>query len=178
MSKQTEAPISEIADKGLETGEDLVSKSQLKRDSLALQDLGKKLSTLNAEQLDTMPLNEKLRDAINLAQKISHKRGALKRHYQFIGKLLRSINTESIMQAVAEIEQSHNSTVQSFKALEHWRDQILENGDDVIQQYCEQHEQTDRQKLRQIWRNYQQAKDENKKTRFSRQLFRELRDNL
>jgi len=176
MSKQTEASISPSAEDDLDD-EELISKSQLKRDSHALQDLGKKLSSYNAEQLDTIPLDDKLRDAIELAQKLSNKRGALKRHYQFIGKLLRAIDAEPIIKAVDNIEQGHKNNVESFKVLEHWRDQILQVGDSAIQDYCQQHDTGDRQKLRQIWRNYQQAKDDSKKTRFARQLFKELRDN-
>ncbi len=175
MSKQTEAPIAGLTQDDLEE-EEWISKSQLKRDSLALQDLGKKLSALNAEQLDSIALNEELRDAIELAQRLSNKRSALKRHYQFIGKLLRAIDAEPIIQAVEEIENNHRNSVQSFKLIEHWRDKILEQGDSAIHEYCLQHESADRQKIRQIWRNYSQAKNETKQTHFARQLFKELRD--
>ncbi len=176
MAKQTEAPIEESSAENLEENPQWVSKSQLKRESHALQDLGKKLSSLNEDQLNTIPMEERLRDALQLAQKLNNKRGALKRHYQYIGKLLRSMETDPLIQAVAKIEQNHQHSVQAFKRLENWRDEILEKGDAAIQAFCQQHEGSDRQKLRQLWRNHQQAQSEAKKTHAARQLFKALRE--
>ena len=175
MSNETEASIVDNK-KDIGVDEEWVSKSQLKRDSEALKLLGKKLCTLNSEQLARVPLDNKLQDAINLAHKLSNKRGALKRHYQFIGKLLRSIDAGPIQKAVADLEQSQLKTVQHFRSLENWRDRILEEGDPAIQEYCEQHQQSERQNLRQLYRNFQQAKDEKQKTRFARLLFKVLRN--
>lgn len=176
MSNEIEASIPENK-KIMPADEELVSKSQLKRDSEALKQLGKKLSVLNNEQLAKVPLDDKLRDAITLAHKLSNKRGALKRHYQYIGKLLRSIDAEPIQKAVDEFEEIHTNSTQSFRKIEQWRDRILTEGDQAIQEYCELHTDADRQNLRQICRNHQHANDESKKTRFARMLFKALRDN-
>lgn len=175
MSRETEAP---FLDPALDTEENVewVSKSQLKRDSEALKALGKKLCALNAEQLAKVPLDEPLQDAITLAHKIANKRGALKRHYQFIGKLLRSMDVEPIQKAMDEIEQISQGNKQAFKMVEHWRDRILGEGDPAIHEFCQQHDKADRQKLRQLWRNHAQCKDENKQTVLARELFKELRD--
>ena len=56
---------------------DVVSKSQLKRDSQAIQDLGKRLATLSAAQLARIPLDEPVLEAIALAHRIQNKRSAL-----------------------------------------------------------------------------------------------------
>lgn len=175
MSKETEAEILTDSTE-IDSEDEFTSKSQLKRDSNALKDLGKKLASLNPEQLEKIPLNDKLLDAIHLAHKLSNKRGALKRHFQFIGKILRSIDADPILQAVAEIDDKDKNNVQAFKLIEHWRDRILTEGDAAIQEYCHQHENADRQKLRQLQRNHQQAKDDHKKTRFARLIFKEIRD--
>lgn len=175
MGKETEAPIlSNMSDS--EPDHDIVSKSQLKRDSEALKKLGKKLTTYNAEQLATIPLSDKLLEAIDLAHKLSNKRSALKRHFQFIGKILRSIDAAPILQAVAQIDDKDKTNIQAFKLIEHWRDRILFEGDTAIHDYCNAHKNADRQKLRQMWRNYSQTPDEIKKTRIARQLFRDIRD--
>ena len=152
-----------------------ISKSQLKRDSKALQDLGKKLSEYNAEQLGRVPLEPNLLEAIQLAQKLGNKRGALKRQFQFIGKLLRGIDAEPIIEAVEAIEAAQANSVQHFKSLERWRDRILLDGDSAINDYCGEHPSADRQKIRQLYRNHVQA-SEDKKTRFARMLFKELRE--
>ena len=154
-----------------------VSKSQLKRDSKALQDLGKKLSTYNDEQLARIPLDHDLLDAIHLAHKLVHKRGALKRHFQFIGKLLRNTDAEPIIAAVTAIEEQDRINNQRFHRLEQWRDEILEHGDAAIQQLCAQHPELDRQHLRQLWRNHQRAPAD-KRPQVARQLFKELRDSV
>ena len=102
MKHQTEAQISHKADQ-IEDDEDWISKSQLKRDSKDLQNLGKKLASYKPDLLAKVPLDDKMLDAIALAHKLSNKRGALKRHFQFIGKVLRSIDVEPILTAVAAI---------------------------------------------------------------------------
>lgn len=172
MRTQTEAP---IEDTDIESDEDIeiISKSQLKRDSQALQDLGKQISHYNAEQLSRIPLDEKLKDAIALAHKLANKRGALKRHYQYIGKLLRNVDVEPIFQAVDLIEDRDQRSKLVFKKLENWRERILNEGDTAINECCSQYPELDRQQLRQLWRNHKQAKDE-KKSQIARQLFREL----
>lgn len=152
-----------------------VSKSQLKRDSKALQDLGKKLAQLNADQLARVPLDTPLLDAIALAHRLANKRGAQKRHFQYIGKLLRSGDATPIIQAVADIEAEQNRSAQQFKSLEHWRDRLLSEGDAAIEDFCRQHPQADRQQLRQIYRNHEHAA-EDKKSRFARMLFKALRE--
>ena len=150
------------------------SKSQLKRDSKALQELGKKLSRLNPDQLAQIPLNAPLEDAIALSHKLANKRGALKRHHQYIGKLLRNTDATAIIESVQAIEDAQANSVQVFKNIERWRDRILQEGDSAIQEFCSQHEFGDRQKLRQLYRNHGQATDD-QKIRFARLLFQELR---
>jgi ribosome-associated protein len=177
MKHQTEAQFSQNKDE-LEDDEDLISKSQLKRDSKDLQLLGKKLAALNPEQLERVPLDEKLLDAIALAHKIANKRGALKRHFQYIGKILRSIDVEPIISAVEDIEDSDNSAKLNFKKVEYWRDRILSEGEAAVNAYCDQQAQADRQKLRQLARNLKQANTEDKKTRFARQIFKEVQASL
>jgi len=177
MTQQTEAQISSSAD-ALNEDEDWISKSQLKRDSKDLQKLGKKLAALNAEQLAKIPLQDNMLDAIALAHKLSNKRGALKRHFQFIGKLLRATDVEPIIEAINRIEDADNQNKLHFKKLEYWRDRIVAEGDDAIDACCDQHADADRQKLRQLARNFRNAVNDDKKSRFARQLFKALQDSI
>ncbi len=151
-----------------------VSKSQLKRDSKALQDLGRQLAGYNTTKLATIPLDDSLKDAIALAQKLHNKRGAQKRQFQFIGKLLRGMDVEPILEAVDRIENADRHDKIRFRLSEQWRDRILAEGDPAIHAVCEAYPALQRQELRQIWRNWQQAKSDEKKTRYARALFREI----
>lgn len=53
-----------------------VSKSEIKRDAEALKDLGAELVDLGKNALERMPLDEDLRTAIELAQKIKKEAAA------------------------------------------------------------------------------------------------------
>lgn len=79
------------------------SKSQRKRDAIALQDLGAQLVSLTAAQLNRIALPEELLEAVRTAQAISQ-RGGRKRQLQYIGKLMRRIDDpESIRIALATV---------------------------------------------------------------------------
>ena len=155
-----------------------VSKSQLKRDSQAIQDLGKRLVALSAEQLARIPLDEPVREAIALAHRIQNKRSALKRHYQFLGKLLRARDTETIFAALAEIDNESQQSIQKHHRAERWRDRIIEEGNDAIEALLAELENADRQKLRQLWRNHQHAKSDAKRVQHSRLLYKEIKQTL
>jgi len=157
---------------------EIISKSQLKRESLDIQKLGKRLTTLTAAQLDQIPLDEPVLEAIALAHKIQNKRAALKRHYQFLGKLLRARDTDEIFAAVERFEHTSQIEIQRHQQAERWRDQILEQGFDAIEAFLDQHSTGDRQRLRQLWRNYSGAKTEAKKTQPARLLYKDIKQIL
>lgn len=151
------------------------SKSQLKRESHDIQKLGKRLVELSAGQLARIPLDTPVLEAIELAQKIQNKRSALKRHYQFLGKLLRARDTEAIFAALALIEQSSNVQIQRHHRAEHWRDEIVAQGFEAIEAYVEQQGTADRQKLRQLWRNLSSAKTDARRIQITRLIYQEVK---
>ena len=76
------------------------SKSARKRAYLALQQLGEELITLRDDDLETVPLDADLLEAVQEARRI-RKRGALRRQKQYIGKLMgRLDDPEPIRQAL------------------------------------------------------------------------------
>ena len=155
-----------------------VSKTQLKRESHAILDLGKRLVALPAEQLARIPLDEPVREAIALAHRIQNKRSALKRHYQFLGKLLRARDTDSIFDALAEIDHSSQHSVQLHHRAERWRDRVIEQGNDAIDALVAEITHTDRQKLRQLCRNHQNAQTDAKRIQHSRLIYKEIKQSL
>lgn len=71
------------------------SRTQRKNASLELQKLGEALLDLRSGPFDALPLPELLRDAIVEAKRLtSH--GAKRRQLQYIGKLMRRLDEESI----------------------------------------------------------------------------------
>ena len=155
-----------------------VSKSQLKRDSQTLQDLGKRLVSLPGEHLAGIPLDDALREAVDLARKIQNKRSALKRQYQFIGKLLRATDPEPIYAALAALDHQSQQSIQKHHQAEYWRDRIIEQGDSAINELLNEPPDADRQKLRQLWRNHHNAKTDAKKIQHSRLIYKEIKSTL
>lgn len=152
-----------------------VSKSQLKRESHALQALGEELVELPAAKLETIPLPEELAEAVALARRIKA-RGGRKRQLQYIGKLMRKLDEAPIRQAMEQLNsESARETAQLHK-LERWRERLLDEGDSALAELLEKYSTADRQHLRQLMRNAQREKKQNKPPKSARELFRYLRD--
>ena len=83
-----------------------VSKSEIKRDAEQLKKLGAKLVELTQTNLEKIPLDETLLDAVELAQRLQKE--AKRRQLQYIGKLLRNIDVEPIQEALDKLENKHN----------------------------------------------------------------------
>ena len=73
---------------------DRPSKSQVKRDMLALADLGKQLVGLSPERLRQLGLPDRLHEAIRLAQRTTAREG-LRRQIHYVGKLMRNDNVDA-----------------------------------------------------------------------------------
>ena len=78
------------------------SKSARKREYIALQKLGEELITLQPSELDNLPLDESLLEAVLEAKQIKA-HGALRRQKQYIGKLMRHIDPEPLRIEMAKL---------------------------------------------------------------------------
>ena len=85
------------------------SKSQLKRDASALQDLGVRMSLLKPKQLMSLDLDEVLVKAIEDYIVLPNSYAARKRHAQYIGKLMRGRDYEALLRAVEDLENPRNT---------------------------------------------------------------------
>lgn len=88
-TNQTEAPEQERP-----------SRSARKRQALALQQLGVRLTLLKPAQLQQLSLPEQLLAAVLEAQRL-RSRAALARQRQYIGKLMRTLDPEPIARALS-----------------------------------------------------------------------------
>ena len=79
------------------------SKSERKREHLALQKLGEALIPLQEQDLRAMDLDEELLEAVLQAKRIS-KRGALRRQKQYIGKLMGRLDPEPVRTALRQVK--------------------------------------------------------------------------
>ena len=76
------------------------SRSARKREALALQELGVRLTLLKPAQLQQLPLPEQLLEAVLEAQQLKS-RAALARQQQYIGKLMRALDAAPIARALS-----------------------------------------------------------------------------
>ncbi len=153
------------------------SKSQLKREVNALQDLGTAIVKLGAKDLTKIPLPDKLADAIREARRLnSH--SALRRQMQYIGRLMRDIDPEPIQQALDAIRLCGQQSAAHFHAIEQWRDRLISEGQPALNEFIGQHPQADRQQLRQLMLNAIKETKLEKPPKSARNLFRLLKEIL
>jgi ribosome-associated protein len=153
---------------------DRPSKSALKRQMTALQDLGVELVALSAERLKKIEMPDTLRDAIRDAQRFT-KHEAKRRQMQYIGKIMRGVETAPLQAAIDEIKGVSAAANIRQHQLERLRNRLLED-DAVFGEIAHDYPDADLQHLRQLRRNALKEIEQNKPPRAYRELFRELRE--
>lgn len=151
------------------------SKTQLKKEAQAQQELAVYLTTLKAEQLARIPLTPELAQAIADTKNIK-KNEALRRHYQFLGRLMRSADHEAIAAAVASLKGQQDRLARLFHMMENWRDALLREGQEAVERFIENFPHADRQQLNQLVRSAKGAAGTQQATTHARKLFRFIRD--
>lgn len=152
------------------------SKTQVKKDMRALQALGKKISELTATQQAQIPMDDALRKAVEDAPNITQN-SARKRHFQFIGKLMRGADGDAITEAYTLVTENQHKTVRLHHQMEQWRDRLLIE-DAALSEFIAQFPDCDRQQLRQLIRASQKEAQANKPPTSTRKLFKLIRDCL
>ena len=163
------------------TGEFLgESRSQNRREALAVLALGETLVELTAAQLAKLPIPEGLLEHIEYSKRItSH--GARKRQLAFLAKQMRR-EEDGVLDAIRDALEANSETSKRAVALmhrmEHWRERLLAEGDKALAALLDDYPQADRQQLRTLVRNALAEKAKNKPPRAFRELFRVLRELL
>ena len=84
----------------------IISKTQLKKEATALQELGRELTDFKADDLDKLELSTRLRAAIDEFKKLPNAHGAKKRHLQYIGRLMRESDGEDLKRKIRHLDTS------------------------------------------------------------------------
>ena len=156
--------------------EEFVSKSQRKREMLALQDLGKKLTEINEKLLAKCQLPAELASAIKEYKRLPNKHEARRRQMQFIGKIMRATDTALIEQVLQHDQHNANLNKRLFKHLEVLRDKLLAGSEETLQTLILDHPEIDIQYLRQLIRQTQKEQDQKKPPTSGKKLFQYLRE--
>jgi ribosome-associated protein len=151
------------------------SKSMLKRDAAAAQDLGTRLIALKESELTALDLPETLHDAIMLAKRITS-RGGLARQRQYIGKLMRELDPAPIEAALSVESRVSAMDAEKHKRVEAWRARLLGEGPAALDDLVKVRPGADRKALQTlITKATSQRIDPGSREGASRELFRSIR---
>ncbi|SAK76665.1 hypothetical protein AWB78_03416 [Caballeronia calidae] len=160
-----------------ENGYDRPSKSQLKREMHALQELGEALIALPKDALKRMPMPEDLGDAVREARRITDHEGK-RRQLQYVGKVMRSL-TEDEIAALRTALDTHRGVNKAETARMHWiertREQLLAD-DAALTEFIRNHPGVDPQEGRTLIRNARKERQQQKPPRYYRELFQWIKN--
>jgi ribosome-associated protein len=156
---------------------DRPSKSERKRRSDDLQALGEALIELPDSELSALPLPDALREAVDLARRIT-KHGGLYRQKQYIGKLMRKLDAEPIRAALEAKRERERVAALRFRRIEQWRDRLIHEGTPAIEQLAAELPQLDRSAVIDLVASARSEQATGGSAHASRALFRLLREAL
>ena len=149
------------------------NKTALKREMKMLHDLGRELVELPDTKFETIPLSERMYDAVSSGKKMQ--KSALQRQLRFISSIMNEEDVEAIQFQLKLLKQPLEKANDEFHQVEEWRDQLIVGDNDLVNTLVEDI-QADRQKLRQLVRNASKEAQQNKPPKASRLLFKYLKE--
>lgn len=161
-------------------GRDSPSKTALKKQAHALQQLGLELSRLPSEFRRRAPMDDDLRDAIDQYLKMrAHE--ARRRQMQLIGKLLRAVDPAPLQAVVDAFAAGRALDAERLHEAERWRDELIAD-DDALTRWIAEFPATDVQHFRTLVRNARRegagTDISQRQPRSYRELFRVVRQTL
>jgi ribosome-associated protein len=166
MSEETE---------GLDDGEEGVSRSQRKREMLALQQLGVRLMELSPAEWQALDAGPALAQALEESRRVKG-HNARRRHAKRLGKLLRGEEADRVRALFAHLDGDRREERHRLHRLERWRERLLAEGDAALEALLAEAPGADRQRLRQLVREGRRERDEERPPASQRRLFRYLRE--
>ena len=129
------------------------TKTDLKREMEALQDLGKELMTLRSDLFKRLQISDQLIDALAEAKRITNFEGK-RRQIQYVGKLMRKLTEEqlaAVKQALDEQRNGSPTEKMSLQVAEQWRDRLVVE-ESALAIWLDHFPDTDVQQLRSLIR--------------------------
>jgi ribosome-associated protein len=151
------------------------SKSQVKREMLALQSLGEQLVDLTPDQIANIEMPPDLREAVLFARTLKRSE-TRRRQMQYIGALMRDADPEPIRKALDGISRGQGHDALLFRELERWRNGLIDGDDGFLAETMDRFPAADRKRLRSLALKARKEREEDKPPRASRALFQYLRE--
>ena len=154
--------------------DELPSKTQRKKQMHDLQALGADLVELNDEQLASVEMPERLRDAILEARRMT-KFEARRRQLQYVGKIMRDVDPEPIRERLDAFRAVSTAHTSRLHLIERWRNRLLES-DDAMTELMREYPQADAGRLRLLVRNAAREREGAKPPKSYRAIFKLLNE--
>jgi ribosome-associated protein len=155
------------------------SRTQQRREALAVLTLASQLIELPPSRLAKIDLPEDVRREIDITRRMTA-HGAKKRQLAFLAKVMRRFDDEAFAGVRAELGENREKQRQENAAmhrLESMRDRLIAEDDSALPQLIAEHPQVDRQHLRSLIRQARVEKDTpNKPPKAYREIFQLLKD--
>ena len=156
--------------------ENYISKTDLKKEAKELQEFSRQLIKLGKKQRKELTASEELQAAFVLSDKIASKPDALRRHIQYMAKVLKDEDLDTLRQEHEQFTSPAKANDKQSKQLEQLRTKLLEQGDAAINQLIELHPNIERQKLRQLVRQAKKEVSQEKPGKNYKELFQYLKN--
>ena len=158
--------------------ENSISKSQKKRDMLALQDMGEELVTLSVDSIKKLDLPEQLLSAVLEAKRIpTSKHGGFKRQMQYIGRVMRNVDAAPIAEQLEAMKAPNKKQTALHHLAERWRERLLEDVT-AIGGFLNEFPEADRAELEQHIRATKDERAKSRPPRHFRLLYQALHDTI
>ena len=174
---RAQRPYSEPDESSDDPDFDRPSKTQLKKESHELQELGQALVDLPDNRLDDLGMDESLLGAIREYKRTKSHEGR-RRQMQYIGKLMRRTDPAPLREAVAAMQLGRAKDALALHEAERWRTELIAS-DDALTRFTTEHPQADLQQLRSLIRAARKdaaATPEQRSGRAYRDLFKFIRE--
>jgi ribosome-associated protein len=151
-----------------------ISKTKLKAEADVAQSIGKKLIALSKDRLIKLDLPEALFDALMEAKRLTAN-GAIRRQLQYLGRLMRDVDSAPIVEQLAAWEGKNTQENARFHTMERWRTRLIAEPA-ALQEFLVKYPRIDIQQFRTLIRNAQKEEAALKPPKSSRELFKLIRE--
>ena len=154
------------------------SRTQQRREALAVLTLAAQLIELPPSRLAKLDLPEDVRREVEVTRRITA-HIARKRQLAFLAKVMRRFDDEAFASVRGELGENREKQRQETAAmhrLEAMRDRLIGEDESALSELITEHPQIDRQHVRSLIRQARTERDANKPPRAYREIFQLLKD--
>ncbi len=159
----------------VELEEEVISRSQIKREMHALQKLAERLLQLKPAQWKKLGFGTSMLAALEESTRIKN-HIAIRRHIKRVAKLLNNEDTEKLDQLFARMDDKDFQDKAGLQRLEQWRERLLMDGDAALQKLLDDYPKADRQQLRQLIRAGRKERENDEPSTAQRKLFKYIKE--